>query len=55
MGKECRFRIEIKIAGQLEEAMFIDFLLALMEKNDSGDEEDIFYGSRSNSKNPQDE
>ena len=55
MGKECRFRLEISIAGQLEEAMFIDFFLPLMENNDSGDEEDIFYGSRSNSKKPQDE
>ena len=35
--------------------MFTDFLLPLMENNDSGDEEDIFYGSRSNSKKPQDE
>ena len=35
--------------------MFTYFLLPLMEKNDSGDEEDIFYGSRSNSKKPQDE
>ena len=55
VGKECRFSLEIRIASQLEQAMFIDFLLPLMEKNDSGDEEDIFYGSRSNSKKTQDE
>lgn len=53
VGKECRFRLEIRIAGQLDQARLADFLLPLMKKNDIGDDRETVYdGYRSNSETP---
>lgn len=56
VGKECRFRLEIRIAGQLDQARLADFLLPLTKKNDNGDDEETVYDShRSDSKKRQEE